>query len=127
MEVFFAKESEKSPSVEMNKIEGVFRIEGRSVPEDAQKFYRPILDWIDNYSSNPNEFTQFIFKLDYFNTASSMMILAILLKLKAITKGGKQVLIKWHFDEEDIQDAGVDYEEATNLSFEHIGEIDDEF
>ena len=127
MEVLFIEGNEKSPTVELNKDSGAFNFNGRSVPEDAQKFYRPILDWMDEYSLNPNDSTCISFSLDYFNTASSMMILAILLKLKPISKAGKEVLIKWHFDEEDMKDAGINYEEAVDIPFEHIGEVDDDF
>ena len=127
MESIHLHGDEKRPTVELNKQGGVFKIEGRSVPEDAQKFYAPFLTWLEEYKKTPNRITCFEINLDYMNTASSMMVLALLLQLKSIHQEGKTVLIKWHFSEEDMQDAGVNFEDATNLPFEHIGEIDDEF
>lgn len=128
MEILSIVETEKCPKVLFNKKEGIFQIIGRSVPEDAQKFYIPIIEWLDEYLLDPNEKTVLHFELDYFNTASSMMLLAIFLKVKPIHSAeDKEILIQWHFDEEDMQDAGVDFEEASNIPFEQIGEVDDEF
>ena len=128
MEILSTIENEKCPKVFLDKEKGVFQIIGRSVPEDARKFYDPIIDWLEEYVTKPNRNTIFHFELDYFNTASSMMILAIILKLKLIHGSeGKEVLVKWNFDDEDMKDAGINFEEASGIPFEHIGEINDDF
>lgn len=127
MEPIKIKGDRKTPSVILDKQGGTFSIIGKSVLEDAKKFYDPLLEWFSWYELNANNSTTLILKLDYFNTASSMMILAILLKLKAIAQNGKRVLVQWHYDEDDIRESGMDYEEATGIPFEHIGEIEDDF
>ena len=121
------KGNRKTPYVVLNKQEGIFSIKGKSVPVDSRKFYDPLLEWLNWYVSNANESSTLVFNLEYFNTGSSMMILAILLKFKEIEKQGKKILIQWHSDEEDIRESGIDYEEATGIPFEHIGDIEDDF
>jgi len=110
----------KLPTVILDRDKGHFEISGKSLPEDSKVFFEPILKWIDDYKVSPNKKTDFTFKLDYFNTSSSMMIFAILLKLKSMLEEGNAVLVKWYSSEEDIKEAGIDYSEAIDLPFELI-------
>ena len=70
----------------------VMEISGRSLPEDVSSFYGPILNWLAEYIKSPNPKTVFNFKLVYFNTASSKLILDILMKLEELHKKGNEVL-----------------------------------
>jgi len=49
MEVINIKGTDDTPSVTMDKDNGIFLIQGRSLPEDVTLFYQPILDWITEY------------------------------------------------------------------------------
>jgi hypothetical protein len=100
----------------------IFEISGRSLPEDVAAFYEPILDWLDRYSEEATGKTVFNFKLVYFNTASSKMLLDILLKLEEMYEGGKEVLVRWHFpeDDEDMEEAGEEYADIVEVPFEQI-------
>ena len=84
MEIIKIKGTEDTPSVLLDKAQNLFEISGRSLPEDVSMFYEPILSWIDEYAAAPNAETVFNFKLEYFNTASSKVILDILLKFEDI-------------------------------------------
>ncbi|OFX58310.1 MAG: nuclear pore complex subunit [Bacteroidetes bacterium GWA2_30_7] len=110
------------PSVILDAANGKFEMSGRSLPEDVSAFYKPILDWMDKYSESANPKTVFDFKLTYFNTASSKIILDILMKLEAISNDGKEVLIKWHFpaEDEDMEEAGEEYSEIVDVPFEKV-------
>ena len=110
------------PSVILNASSGKFEMSGRSLPEDVSAFYKPILDWMDQYAESPNPKTVFDFKLTYFNTASSKIILDILMKLEEIGNDGKDVLIKWHYpsDDEDMEEAGEEYSEIVDVPFEKV-------
>lgn len=121
MEVINIKGTEDTPSVILDKDNGIFEISGRSLPEDVTQFYQPILDWIDEYAQNPNDETNVMFKLEYFNTASSKVLLDVLLKYEEISEKNK-VLIKWHYheDEEDMKEAGEEYEDIVNVPFEYV-------
>ena len=122
MEVINIKGTDDTPNVILDKDNGIFEISGRSLPEDVNMFYEPILEWIDQYSEDANEETIFNFKLEYFNTASSKVILDILLKFEEICENDKNVTIKWHYheDEEDMLEAGEEYADIVEIPFEYI-------
>ena len=114
--------TEDTPGIRLDSANGIFEMSGRSLPEDVVKFYKPILDWLDEYAQSPNEQTVFDFKLSYFNTASSKIILDILLKLEGIYNDGKNISIKWHFpsDDDDMKDAGDEYAEIVDVPIELV-------
>lgn len=122
MEVINIKGTEDTPSVILDKENGIFEISGRSLPEDVTQFYQPILDWIDQYAQEPNEKTDVMFKLEYFNTASSKVLLDVLLKYEEINDEHGNVTIKWHYheDEEDMKEAGEEYEDIVTVPFEYV-------
>lgn len=122
MEVIKIVGTDDTPSVTLDVANEIFEISGRSLPEDVAVFYEPILDWIDRYSEEATGKTVFNFKLVYFNTASSKMILDILLKLEEMHEAGKDVLIKWHYpeDDEDMEEAGEEYADIVDIPFEQI-------
>jgi len=122
MEVINIKGTEDTPNVILDKENDKFEISGRSLPEDVNMFFEPIMDWIDEYSEEPLDKTVFDFKLEYFNTASSKVILDILLKFEEIVENGKDVLVKWHYheDEEDMLEAGEEYADIVEIPFEYI-------
>ena len=75
MEVIKIKGTDDTPTIILDKESGIFEISGRSLPEDVTTFYEPVLNWLDEYQEEANPKTVFAFKLVYFNTASSKLIL----------------------------------------------------
>lgn len=122
MEVIKIKGTDDTPTVILDAENGIFEISGRSLPEDVAAFYEPILEWLDEYAQTPNEKTVFDFKLEYFNTASSKLLLDILLKLEDMVEDEKDVLVKWHFpdDDEDMEEAGEEYADIVDVPFEQV-------
>jgi hypothetical protein len=86
------------------------------LPEDSAEFYRPVLEWINTYAQEANSSTEFVFKLEYFNTASSKLILDVLSALEDI----KSMKILWYFheDDEDMEEAGQEFSELVEIPFE---------
>jgi len=122
MEAIKLQGTDDTPSVILDKKAGLFEFSGRSLPEDVNAFYEPVLDWLGEYAESPNENTVASFKLVYFNTASSKLILDILLKFEEINEKGSNVLIKWYYpsDDEDMQEAGQEYADIVEIPFEQI-------
>ena len=110
--------TEDTPGVRLDAASDIFEISGRSLPEDVVKFYKPILDWLEEYGKAPNASTVFDFKLSYFNTASSKIILDILMKLEGIAN----IAIKWHYpsDDEDMMEAGEEYADIVDVAIEMV-------
>lgn len=114
--------TDDTPTVILDAENEIFEISGRSLPEDVTAFYDPILNWLDEYAGSPNAKTAFTFKLVYFNTASSKLLLDILMKLEQMHEDGKEVLIRWFYpeDDEDMQEAGEEYADIVDVPFEQI-------
>ncbi|MGE0569373.1 MAG: DUF1987 domain-containing protein [Bacteroidia bacterium] len=93
-------ETEDTPYVELCQSNAVFKISGKSLPEDAFWFYNPIHEWLASYAKNPLQETIFNFNLEYYNTASAKQIFKIINLLSEISAKSK-VEIRWHYDEGD--------------------------
>ncbi|MFW5656046.1 MAG: DUF1987 domain-containing protein [Bacteroidota bacterium] len=122
METIKIAGTDDTPEVVLDRENNIFSISGRSLPEDVASFYEPILNWLDEYIENPNDSTVFDFKLVYFNTASSKLLLDVLMKLEVLAENDKEILVKWHFPEEDedMEEAGEEYADIVDIPFEHI-------
>ena len=122
MKVLHIEQTDDSPEVILDQEGNRFAISGKSLPEDVVEFFQPVLDWLGEYRSAPNPKTEFSFRLIYFNTASSKLILDILMILEEMVEEGHGVLVRWHSlaSDEDMQEAGKEYEEMVEIPFEHI-------
>lgn len=122
MSVIKIQGTDDTPTVTLDRDNNIFEISGRSLPEDVVVFYKPILEWLDEYKNNPLEKTVFNFNLEYFNTASSKLLLDVLLKLEDISNDGHDVLVKWHYpdDDEDMEEAGEEYSDIVDVPFEQV-------
>lgn len=109
----------KTPSVRFTAEDGILEIKGRSIPENSIEFYKPLIDWVESYARAPKETTSVIIQLEYFNTASSKCILDLFKRLETISKG---VQVNWYYeeDDEDMLEAGEDYDAIINLPFKMI-------
>lgn len=117
--------TDETPSVILDPVNNVFEFSGKSLPEDVTIFYGPVLTWLDKYAGSASQKTVFDFKLVYFNTASSKLILDIFFKLEGIHRSGKEILIRWHYEEEDedMKDAGEEYGDMVEIPFELKGDL----
>lgn len=122
MDALIIEGTDDSPKVVLDPENNLFELSGKSLPENVVGFYQPILDWINFYAFSPNPETNFLFKLDYFNTASAKLILDILLKLERMHEDGNKVHVLWHSleDDEDMQDSGKAYANMIKIPFEHV-------
>lgn len=119
MEPLLIEQTSATPKITLDKDSGKFEISGKSFPEESRSFYEPVFTWLEAYAKTPNEETLFEFKMEYFNSSSSLIILEILNVLETILKQGKKVSVSWHHLEvdEDMYDAGEEYSELVKVPF----------
>jgi len=122
MNPFKLSPTDETPLVVLDKSEGRFEFSGKSLPEDVTTFYDPIIEWIEQYAAAPNTITIFQFKMIYFNTASSKLIMDILLKLEEMVEMGNGVKVEWYYreDDEDMMEAGEEFSEMAEVDFSLI-------
>jgi len=122
MERLYLESTLTTPKVIFDKERGEFLIQGKSLPEDVKSFYAPIIGWIDDYIKNPNAKTCFVFDFDYFNTASSKMLLILMNHLNELYKKGYEVEITWKYPQLDteLEEAGEELNELIPIPFKLI-------
>jgi hypothetical protein len=122
MESISIEGTSKTPTVNLDPSSGTIEIKGRSIPENSIEFYRPLVEWLDEYAKNPQKKTTVNVQLEYFNTSSSKCILDIFKKLETIKKARNEVIINWYYeeDDEDMLEAGEDYESIIRVPFKMI-------
>lgn len=125
MESLIMNGSPKTPDVQLNGDTGILKLIGRSIPENSLEFFQPIYDWIDQYCEHPKSNTVLDVRLEYFNTSSSKCLLDIFKKLERVNGNRTHVAVNWYFerDDEDMAEAGEDYQAIVELPF-NIIEVD---
>lgn len=108
MENLIIEGTDTLPTVEMQS-NGKIKIEGRALPEDAIRFFKPVLNWINEYTGNTIVID---LNLEYFNTSVSKQLhdfFIILNKKPETTK----INVTWHYEEGDDEmlESGEIYEE----------------
>jgi len=122
MDPLIIEESIKTPTISFDSGSGVLEIKGKSIPENSLEFYKPVFEWLDQYSASPASQTVFRVHLEYFNTSSSKCILDIFRKLESVSLRGNNVKVHWFYeaDDEDMMEAGDDYQALVKIPFELI-------
>jgi len=112
----------KTPMVKFDGDTGKVEIKGRSIPENSIEFYKPLVEWLDEYGKAPHALTDVHVQLEYFNTSSSKCILDVFKKFETIVKAGHEVLINWYYeeDDEDMLEAGEDYQSIVKVPFKMV-------
>jgi hypothetical protein len=111
-----------TPHVRFSPERGELEIKGKSISENSVKFYRPIIESIEEYLFKPVSPTVIHIHLDYFNTATAKCIIEILKKLEGLPKKGTKVEVNWYYkaDEPSSYYAGMDYKSILTLDFKLV-------
>lgn len=114
--------TKNSPEVILDPLQNIFQFSGTSMSEDAVGFYLPVVKWIKEYAENPNEKTHIVFKMTYFNTASSKLLWEIMILFQDMYIKGHKIQIEWHYHEEDedMEEAGEIYAERMDIPIDLI-------
>lgn len=110
---------QRSPEIILDPGKGFLSIKGCSIPENVNQFYAPVLEALEGYIQNPAKKTRVVFDLEYVNSTSSQLLLALLYKLRELVDQGYGLTIEWHYmmDDEDIYETGKSYSELSGLTF----------
>lgn len=117
-----------SPRIILDKDANIFEISGKSLPENVNSFYGPVIGWFEEYFKMPNAETVVTMRMDYINTASSKILLSLFLMFEKASLEGKNIKVNWFYqeDDEDMYDVGEEYAEIVNVPFEIIAYDADE-
>jgi hypothetical protein len=98
-----------------NKLELV----GRSIPENPELIFRRLDDWITLHFEKNNGLDVYI-QLEYINSGSSKYLYEILKRLTGYARSGKQVNLKWLYEEDDeaMLELGEHYRDTAGIPLE---------
>lgn len=120
MNSLYIAATHETPRISLNPSTGEYSITGKSIIEDAESFYQPVLDWFSNFSGTNISLS---IDLEFFNISSSKRILYLLYKLNDIMDNSSaDVSVKWIFQsgDEDMHEVGQDYAYMVNVPFELV-------
>ena len=122
MDIYQRIATDTTPAVYFNPDTGESLIEGKSILNDADDFFTPILAWLDEYVKKTNVKTTFKMKLQYFNVSSSKRLLFMFYKLNMLADINKPVVIKWYYVEDDAEmfEVGQDFAFMVNVPFNFL-------
>jgi hypothetical protein len=114
------KSTEDTPAVSFDRELNEFSLEGRSLPEDAFAFYRPLHNWMSEYVKKPNSSSELKIALEYFNSSSVKQLLGLILLFEEISKTGKEAKIVWCYNEGDdlMEIKGQEFQTMVSIPFE---------
>jgi hypothetical protein len=123
MEDLYIPGTDSLPTVSF-KTTGELKLEGRALPENAEKFFAPLIAWVAGFAA---EEINLEINLDYFNTSVSKQLLDF---FKVIEKNPdtRTINIKWMYEEgdEEMLESGELYKELLprfNFTFHRYSEI----
>jgi hypothetical protein len=109
MNNLFIKGTSKTPEIEFTP--GNIKISGRSIPEDSLSFYQPVIKWIEEYITLPEQSTKVSISIEYINSGSNRFLYNIIKLIEDCYSKGNDVSISWYYEEDDdtIKNLGQDF------------------
>ena len=114
--------TEEYPNINLNKEDVIFRIYGRSIPNNSEKIYGPILTCFTQYLQEQNDETIIEFELDYFNTSTQKYLADLFKLINTKRDKSKAIKVMWRYakDDEDMRMIGEQFQYFVDFDFEYI-------
>ncbi len=119
--------TEYTPSISFSVGTQHFLIAGEARPENAGKFFEPVLSWLKQFSEIAHNDVSFKetknikvnFVLDYFNSSSIKYLYDVLKQLEFIHPYLSSLEIIWSYEasDEDMYENGIEFSKIINVPF----------
>ncbi len=121
MQLYRKDQTKNSPEITLDP-EGFIRIKGRSILENATDFYKPVIEWIEEYVRKPVALTCIDIHLEYFNSATAKVLITLIQRASAVTFRNSKLKVNWYYEEgdEDILERGEYIESVLDIDFNYI-------
>ncbi len=124
MENLNIDETKYTPLINLDAQKGTFELIGKSYPENTFEFYKPMIEWTEEYfKGNEKDKTLVSLEIIYFNSSSSKLFFDFFDLLEESHNNGKVIEINWIYDgeNESALEAGEDFkEDFEELNFNLI-------
>ncbi|MZP29848.1 DUF1987 domain-containing protein [Heliobacterium undosum] len=124
MDKLYIAGAKGTPEVDFDPLQHTLKLSGQSYPENAFKFYEPILRWVDAYLDQLTTEVNVVidFSFPYINTSSSKCVMMLLEKLDEAFQKGKQLSLNWYYDEDNESEleCAEEFKEDVTMPFQLI-------
>lgn len=116
------KATKETPEIIFDSKKGYLSLSGRSFPENAVEFFSELDKVVFAYIQNPQTNTTIDINLVYYNTATSKILVKLLMYFEPLPKKGFNVNIKWYYaaNDEIIFEKGEEIKSVIYLPFELV-------
>ena len=114
------------PDVELDPDAGVLTFAGQCYMDNADKFFDPIFNWLEEFLDVYDQDILFEMQLEYFNTSSAKCLWEIFMRLERYQKEkGATAIVQWYFEEDDENtwDLFEDFKAEVAIKFVHVDEL----
>ena len=110
------------PKIVYEEMDGTISISGRSISTDANKYFLNFLKYLDDCLQKKPMNLKIDVDLEYFNTITARELINFFNIVKKVKKEDFEITINWYadYDDEDMLDAGEDFQAVTKLKFNII-------
>jgi hypothetical protein len=126
MDIICLEETKSTPSVLFDTNKNVFHIIGKSLPENAMDFYKPLYDWVEEFcNTNKDKGIELNVELEYLNSSSIKLVFLIFNKVNdhfLNAETDEKICINWGYNVQDelIKMKGEEFKEYLDLPFNVI-------
>lgn len=109
-------------SLGVNCSPGKISFQGCSITNDPKVFFKPVIEWVQEYLKEPHEITELSLNFEYIDTASVKYVYQILQEMTDYKSENHRILVKWYYDIEDpeILELGEIINSKLDIEFEFI-------
>lgn len=121
MNKYFVKGTNRTPLIHLDADKGLIELKGRSTPEDSDKVYDKVFEWVDLYMEKAQNKTVVNFHFEYINSSTTKALMRLINRLLvASTSNITEVEINWLYCDDDMLEYGEDFEELSGMQFKFI-------
>jgi hypothetical protein len=122
MSNLFIEGTKSTPSVDFDGASGRLRLSGASYPENAFGFYKPVLEWAQDYTKALDRPTSIEIDLKYLNTSSTKCLMNFMRLFTQLPRGRELVTVIWFHDRgnDTIIEVAQEFSTGIQLPFRII-------
>ncbi|ARU59221.1 MAG: DUF1987 domain-containing protein [Pseudomonadales bacterium] len=116
--------SDRTPEIDFDFGNNVFRISGESYPENVTEFYREPVDKLQAHLlTQSTSDIELVLEFVYFNSSTARILMELLELMDEAASAGNRVVIKWVYPEDDdyMAEIGEEFrEDVRKATFELV-------
>lgn len=101
LKIILIPSTKTTPEISLDP-EGIIKIKGRAIDESRDQAPPEVTKWIDEYILHPAGQTEVVIALEFLNSFNTMLLTGVLRKIAQVIRKGKQLVINWHYEEDDV-------------------------